>query len=192
MSVTCSKPSMPPRSMKAPYSVRFFTTPVTTEPSTRCSSVALLRTLISSSTAVLRETTTLPRRRLSLMILTGMSCPTRESRLWTGRGSACDPAVEFDDFDGDVLPNQGIQVVDRTRIGLRSGHKGFDADIHGEPAFDAAEHPAGKHQLFLVSLFEILPNPQARGPSVRKQNVSFGLLAAVIDHDVDRVAALHE
>src|ERR1022692_109688 len=94
MSVTCSKPSMPPRSMKAPYSVRFFTTPVTTEPSTRCSRVALLRTLISSSTAVLRETTTLPRRRLSLMILTGMSCPTSESRLWTGRGSAWDPGIK--------------------------------------------------------------------------------------------------
>src|ERR1019366_502933 len=100
-------------------------------------------------------------------------------------------AVEFDDFDGDVLPNQRIQVVDRTRIGLGSGHKGFDADIHGEPAFDAAEHPAGNHQLFLVSLFEILPNPQARGASVRKQNVSFLRLAAVIDHHVDGVAALH-
>src|SRR5215467_14227438 len=67
--------------------------PVTAAPSTRCSSVALLRTLISSSTAALRDTTTLPRRRLSLMILTGMSCPTSESRLWMGRGSACEAGL---------------------------------------------------------------------------------------------------
>src|ERR1035437_3876869 len=61
ISVTCSRPSMPPRSMKAPYSVRFFTVPTTVAPSERCSRVTLLRELISSSSASLRETTTLAR-----------------------------------------------------------------------------------------------------------------------------------
>src|ERR1035438_2048261 len=84
---------MPPRSMKAPYSVRFLTVPTTIAPSERCSSVTLLRELISSSSASLRDTTTLPRRRLSLMILTGMSWPISESRLCTGRGSACEPGM---------------------------------------------------------------------------------------------------
>src|SRR5476649_1705581 len=136
--------------------------PVTTEPSARCSRVALLRTLISSSTAVLRETTTLPRRRLSLIILTGISCPTRESKLCTGRGSACDPGmkaldrkstrlnsshtviytlslhdalpistpVELDNLDWNILPHQGIQIVHRARVGLRSGHESLRSEEH--------------------------------------------------------------
>ena len=160
MSVTCSRPSMPPRSINAPYSVRFLTTPVTTAPSARCSSVAVLRTLISSSTAILRETTTLPRRRLSLMILTGIS--------W---------------------PDQRIQVVNRARIGLRSRHEGLDSHVHRQPALDAAQHAAGDDELFLVGLFQVVPDAQPRGARVGKQHVAFGRLA-VLDHHVDHVARL--
>ena len=120
-----------------------------------------MRTLISSSTAILRETTTLPRRRLSLMILTGMSCPIER-----------------------------IEIVHRARIGLRAGHERLDPDIDREPALDAAQHAAGDDELFLVGLLEVVPDAQARGARVREQDVAFRLLA-VVDHHVDHVADLH-
>jgi hypothetical protein len=52
-----------------------FDLPVRTAPSWRDSSVTVLRASISSWTASLRETTTLPRLRFSLTILTGTSWP---------------------------------------------------------------------------------------------------------------------
>src|ERR1035437_8460657 len=98
--------------------------------------------------------------------------------------------VELDDLDRDVLPDERIQVVHRARVGLRTGHERLDADIDGEPAFDAAQHPAGDHQLIVRSPFEIVPDAQARGLGVREQHVAFHMFAAV-DHDVDHIAALH-
>ena len=58
-----------------------------------------------------------------------------------------------------------------------------------KPAFDAAEHAAGENQLIVGSLFEIVPDAQARGFGVREQHVAFHLFAAV-DHDIDHIAAL--
>src|SRR4029077_19473518 len=73
------------------------------------------------------------------------------------------PAIQLDDFDGDVQTDEGIEVANRTRINLRTGHKPGDPDIHGEPAFHAAHHPARNNQLLLGSLFEIFPDAQASG-----------------------------
>jgi len=122
--------------------------------------VALLRTLISSSTAVLRETNV-----------------------------AATP-VELDNLDWNILPHQGIQIVHRARVGLRSGHESLDPDIHRQPAFDASQHAAREHQLVFVCLVQIVPDAQTRGARVRKQHISFHVLA-VVDHDVDRIANLH-
>src|ERR1022692_3615237 len=91
MSVMCSRPSSPPRSTNAPYSVRFFTTPVRTEPSSRCSSVLLRFSLCSPSSNSLRETTILPRFLLSLMTVTSSVWPFMPSRFRMGRRSTCDP-----------------------------------------------------------------------------------------------------
>ena len=67
-------------------------------------------------------------------------------------------AIQLDDLDRDVLAHQGIQVVNRPRIGLRTGHEGLDADIDGEPAFHPPQHSSGDYQLFLVSLLQMIPN----------------------------------
>ena len=79
--------------------------------------------------------------------------------------------------------------MDGARIGLRSGHEGLDAHVHRQPALDAAKHAAGDDELFLESAFQIVPDPQAGGAGVRKQDVPFGLLA-MFDHDVHDVAGL--
>src|ERR1035437_2839801 len=61
-------------------------------------------------------------------------------------------SVELDDLDRDVLSGERIQIMNGTRIGLRSGHEGLDAHIHGQPALYPAEHAAGDDELLLVGL----------------------------------------
>src|ERR1017187_8949608 len=99
-------------------------------------------------------------------------------------------AVELDDLDRNVLPDQRIQIAHRARVGLRTRHERLDADIDGESAFDAAQYPAGEDQLIVRCLFEIVPDAQPRGLGVREQHVAFHLFAAV-DHDVHYIAPLH-
>ncbi len=92
-------------------------------------------------------------------------------------------------FDRDILPDQRIEIVYGARIGLRSGHEGFHADVYREAALDAAQHAARDHELFVVRLLELIPHAQTRGARVREQDISFRLRAAVIDHHVDGIAA---
>ena len=96
-------------------------------------------------------------------------------------------AVELDDLDRNVLPDEGIEIVHRPRIGLRTGHESLDADIHGEAALDAAQHAAGDDQLFLKAFSRLSQMRRRAALRVREQDVAFGLLA-VVDHDVDHVA----
>ena len=149
---------MPPRSMKAPYSVRFLTTPVTTAPSDEMLERGALA-------------------RVDLFL---------DRQLARDHHVAAAP-VELDDLDRNILADQRIQIVHGARIGLRTRHEGLDAHIHRQPALDAAQHAAGDDQLLLVGLFQVVPDAQARGARVREQHVAFGLLA-VVDHHVDHVA----
>ena len=91
MSVLCSRPSIPPRSMKAPYSVMFLTDPLITLPSVSPSSVRRFLWAFSSSSTALRERTMLPRLRFTLMTRICSSLPFIASRLRTGRISTSDP-----------------------------------------------------------------------------------------------------
>ena len=100
-------------------------------------------------------------------------------------------AIQLDDFDRDILAHQGIEIVDRARVGLRAGHECLDPHIHRQAALDAPQHAAGNHQLLLIGLFQVVPDAQARGARVREQDVPFGLLAAVVDHHIDGVSRLH-
>src|SRR6266849_3708021 len=83
-SVKCSKPSIPPRSTNAPYSVTFFTWPCTTWPSLSVSINCARLACNSSSSSARRLTTTLPRRRFNLVMRTWISVPVRLSRFCTG------------------------------------------------------------------------------------------------------------
>src|SRR6266849_8245707 len=69
----------------------FFTVPVRTSPSWRTSSVCFFFSSRSSSRTERRESTTLPRRRLSLMTFARMLWPTIAARFLTGRRSTCEP-----------------------------------------------------------------------------------------------------
>src|SRR5690349_6007205 len=100
------------------------------------------------------------------------------------------PAIELDDLDGDVLPDEAVKIVQRPRIGLRAGHKRLDADVDGEAALHAAQHVSGYDELLVEGGFEIVPDAQARGLHVREEDVAFGTFA-VIYHDVDRVAGMY-
>src|SRR5713226_5497767 len=90
-SVKCSRPSIPPRSTNAPYSVTFFTCPCTTWPSLSVSINCARLACRSSSSSARRLTTTLPRRRFSFVIRTWISVPVRLSRFCAGRRSYCEP-----------------------------------------------------------------------------------------------------
>ena len=91
MSVMCSRPSTPPRSMKAPYSVMFLTTPLMRIPITRFFSVSRRFSSRPFSSTARRESTTLPRWRLSLRIFITIFWPTKWPRSRTGRRSTCEP-----------------------------------------------------------------------------------------------------
>src|SRR6266852_1992986 len=98
MSVMCNMPSTPPRSMKAPKSVMFFTMPLRTWP-TWSSFISTSRFVLrSASSSTRRETTMLRRRLLSLMILNSKLCPssssifgTRRSAIWLPGRNASTP-----------------------------------------------------------------------------------------------------
>ena len=98
-------------------------------------------------------------------------------------------AVELDDLDRNVLSHQGVQVVHRARIGLRSRHEGLDAYVHRQPALDPPQHASGDDELLLVGLVQVVPDAQARGPRMREQHVALRLLA-VVDHHIHHVAGL--
>src|SRR5213075_2161599 len=87
MSVMCSKPSTPPRSMKAPKSVMFLTMPFRTWP-TDSSFISTSRFVLrSASSSTRRDTTMLRRRLLSLMILNSKLWPSSSSMLGTRRSA---------------------------------------------------------------------------------------------------------
>src|SRR5438094_920932 len=87
MSVMCSRPSTPPRSMKAPKSVMFFTIPLRTWP-TWSSFIRTSRLVLrSASSSTRRDTTMLRRRLLSLMILNSKLWPSSSSMLGTRRSA---------------------------------------------------------------------------------------------------------
>src|SRR5438034_413596 len=87
MSVMWSRPSTPPRSMKAPKSVMFFTMPLRTWP-TWSSFIRTSRLVLrSASSSTRRDTTMLRRRLLSLMILNSKLWPSSSSMLGTRRSA---------------------------------------------------------------------------------------------------------
>src|SRR5213080_293214 len=87
MSVMCSRPSTPPRSMNAPKSVMFLTIPLRTCP-TWSSFIKTSRLVFRSASSSTRRLTTMLRRRLlSLMILNSKLCPSSSSMLGTRRSA---------------------------------------------------------------------------------------------------------
>src|ERR1043166_1596241 len=167
----CSRPSSPPRSTKAPYSVRFLTTPVSTDPSSRCSSVFERFSFCSPSSRSLRETTMLPRFLFSLMTATSMVWPFMPSRLRMGRRSTCEPgrnALGFLVREGDLplfsrtLVPHHVDLVTGLELRLalviknfRQGQHAFrlGADIDNNMRRRQLQHRALDHAIFTHRLF---------------------------------------
>ena len=70
--------------------------------------------------------------------------------------------------------------MDRTWVGLRAWHEGLDAHIHRQAALHAPQHAAGNHQLFLISLFQVVPDTQAP-LKLFDRNQAFRLVAEIHD-----------
>src|SRR5579885_2377722 len=87
MSVTWSRPSTPPRSTKAPYSVMFLTTPLRIWPSLRLATSSERCSARLSSSTARRDTTMLPRERSILRIWNGCCVPSSGVMSRTGRMS---------------------------------------------------------------------------------------------------------
>ena len=161
MSVMCSRPSMPPRSTNAPYSVMFLTTPWTIAPS-RSVSISLARSSpIEASTTARRDSTTLLRLRSSLMTLNSIVLPSNGLMSLTGRVSSREPGQE------------GADAVDEDR----------------EAALDLAVHRAGDELARLERVLEREPGGEALGLVARQDGVAVAVLDGV-DRDRDEIAGL--
>ena len=94
---------MPPRSMNAPYSVRFLTMPSTIWPSFRFSSVFSFSSARSFSRSTRRDSTMLPRFLLNLMTL-----------------------------NLKRLADELVEVADRAQVDLRAGQERLHAAADGD------------------------------------------------------------
>ena len=161
MSVTCSRPSMPPRSTKAPYSVMFLTTPSMTWPSSRFATISERCSARLSSSTVRRETTMLPRRRSIL-------------RIWNGCGMCI----------------SGVDVAHRADVDLAARQEGHGAvEVDGEAALDLVEDHAVDALVRLERLLELDPALLAARLVARQHRLAERVLDA-LEIDLDLVADL--
>ena len=47
-----------------------------------------------------------------------------------GHHNIAAPAIDLDHFDGNILPDERVEVVDRMGIELRAGHERLHAHVH--------------------------------------------------------------
>ncbi len=161
MSVMWSRPSTPPRSMKAPKSVMFLTTPFRTW-SFWSSFISFSRLPARSVSRITRrETTMLRRRLLSLMILNSYFWPSSSSMLGTRRSAICEP---------------GQERVDAHQV-----------DHHA--ALDLLDQGAFDRLVGLVRHADPLPHAHEVGLLLRQDDRAF-LVFEVLEQDLDLVAGL--
>ena len=90
-------PSIPPRSMNAPYSVKRITVPSTMSPSLKVSQISSTFCCLSSErTALCENTALLPLLSSTLVTLTGRTCPRNSSALSTNLFESCDRGMNPD------------------------------------------------------------------------------------------------
>ena len=162
MSVMWSRPSMPPRSTKAPYSVMFLMTPLTTLPSSRVSSVL----------------------RLLLVALLLEEHAARED-------DVAALLVELDDLELVGLPDQLVQVADGAEVDLRSGEERLHAAADGDrqAALHALADGPFDELVALARGRDLIPDLHLVCFLLGKHDEAVVVLAA-LDVDVDRVAGL--
>ena len=160
MSVMCSRPSMPPRSTKAPYSVMFLTD--------ARQDLALLERLEGLGLA------------LGVLLL--------EDRLAREHDVAA-LLVDLDDAHAELLPLERVEVADGPHVHLAAGQEGADADVDGEAALHPLDHPAHDDAALLVGALDVVPDLHLLGLLLGEDHVAVAVLG-LLDQDVDRVAGL--
>jgi hypothetical protein len=152
MSVTCSRPSTPPRSTKAPYSVMFLTTP---------------------STVALGELAD------DLGALFGAAF--FEDRAARDDDVAA-AAVHLEDLEGLLEAHQRAGVAHRAHIDLGAGQEGHGAaEIDGEAALDPTEDRAFDAGIVGIGLFQRSQASSRRAMS-RLMTASPRAFSAVEEH----------
>ena len=161
MSVMCSRPSIPPISTNAPYSVRFLTD--------------------SGQDAALFQM--LKRLAAFLRLLFFQKLLARDH-------DVAALFIELDDGDFHGLALHAIEIADGTQIDLRTWQKGACAmDVDGQSALDAFDDNALDRLLFVVSALNLIPRAQPLRLQVREVDIAlFGF--ALFAHYVDLVAGL--
>ncbi len=161
MSVMWSRPSTPPRSMNAPKSVMFLTTPFRTW-SFWSSFISFSRLPARSVSRITRRDTTMLRRRLlSLMILNSNFWPSSSSMLGTRRRAICEPGQE--------------------RV------HAHQVDHHA--ALDLLDQRAFDRLVRLVGHADAFPHAHEVGLLLRQDDRAF-LVLEVLEQDLDLVARL--
>ena len=153
---------MPPRSMNAPYSVRFLTMPSTIWPSFRFSSVISFSSARSFSSSTRRDSTMLPRFLLNLMTLNSVR-----------------------------LADERVEVAHRAQVDLRAGQERLHAAADGdrEAALHARADDAFDQLVALARGGDLVPDLEAVGLLLREDAQAVFVLAA-LEEDVDLVARL--
>ena len=151
---------MPPRSMKAPYSVRFLTMPSTIWPSFSFSSVCSFSSARSFSSSTRRDSTMLPRFLLNLMTL----------KRWR-------------------LADERVQVAHRAQVDLRAGEERLHAAADGdrEAALHARADGAFDELVALAGAGDLVPDLETVGLLLGEDAEAVFVLAA-LEEDVDLVA----
>ena len=153
---------MPPRSTKAPYSVMFLTTPLTTLPSLRVS-----RVLVFMLVALLLEEHAAREHDVAALL------------------------VELDDLELVGLPDELVEVADRPEVDLRAGEERLHAAADGdrEAALHALADGPFDELVALARGRDLVPDLHLVGLLLGKHDEAVVVLAA-LDVDVDRVAGL--
>ena len=138
----------------------FFTVPVRTMPSPSTASVCFFFSSRSVSSTARRESTTLPRRRLSLITLARM-----------------------------VWPIMDAEVLDRAEIDLGAGEEGPHAHVHRQAALDHLDHAALHRAARVEGLGDLVPDLDLVGLVLGEDDEAFRVFLR-LQEDLDLVAHL--
>ncbi len=159
---TCTRPSMPPRSTKAPK--------FTTEDTTPLAALARLE--------VLEE--------LLALLALGLLQPRP-----AGQDHVVAVLVELDDLGLEDLAHVRLQVTDPTQLDQGGGKEAPQADVEDETTLDDLDDRAGDHALGLLDLLDLAPGQLVLGPLLGQDQAAVLVLLGE-DQGVQAVAQRHD
>ena len=161
MSVICSRPSMPPRSTKAPYSVMFLMTPLTICPSASDGERFFLFHVL-------------------MLLQEGPA----------GKHDIAAAGVHLDDLQVQALADHLVEVMDGLDVDLRArAGTPHSADIDGQAALDRREHPSFDRRPGLIGAVQIVPDLQFFRLFPREHQIAVRVFRG-LEQDLEFIAGL--